>query len=46
MEEGKEILRSLGLNPDEYEGIGNCIVGYADMQPAEKPRKENWVYYI
>ena len=46
MEEGKEILRSLGLNPDEYEGIGNCIVGYADMQPAEKPRKENWVDYI
>ena len=45
-EEGKEILRSLGLNPDEYEGIGNCIVGYADMQPTEKPRKENWVYYI
>ncbi len=45
-EEGKEILRSLGLDPEEYEGIGNCIVGYADMQPTEKPRKENWVYYI
>ena len=45
-EEGKEILRSLGLDPEEYEGIGNCIVGYADMKPTEKPRKENWVYYI
>ena len=30
----------------EYEGIGNCIVGYPDMTPADKPRKENWVYYI
>lgn len=43
--EGKQILRDLGVE-GEYEGIGNCIVGYADMTPAEKPRKENWVYYI
>ena len=45
MEEGKEILRSLGIEGD-YEGIGNCIVGYPDTIPADKPRKENWVYYI
>ena len=45
MEEGKAILKKLGLE-GEYEGIGNCIVGYADMQPTEKPRKDNWVYYI
>ena len=45
MEEGKKILKSLGLE-EEYEGIGNCIVGYPDMTPADKPRKENWVYYI
>ena len=44
-EEGKALLKSLGIE-EEYEGIGNCIVGYPDMQPAEKPRKENWVYYI
>ena len=43
--EGKQILRDLGIE-GEYEGIGNCVVGYADMTPAEKPRKENWVYYI
>jgi nitroreductase len=44
--EGKEILSSLGIEGD-YEGIGNCIVGYADGEkPAAKPRKENWVYYI
>lgn len=38
-------LRTLGIE-GEYEGIGNCIVGYGDIQPQEKPRKENWVYYI
>ena len=43
--EGKALLKELGIE-GEYEGIGNCIVGYADMQPQEKPRKENRVYYI
>lgn len=45
MEEGKAILKSLGIE-GEYEGIGNCVIGYPDMQPQEKPRKENRVYYI
>ncbi|MBO5480066.1 MAG: nitroreductase [Clostridia bacterium] len=45
MEEGKEILRQIGLD-GEYEGIGNCIVGYPDTVPEEKPRKENRIYYI
>ena len=44
-EEGKQILKDLGIEGD-YEGIGNCVVGYPDMTPAEKPRKEKWVYYI
>lgn len=44
-EEGKAILRRLGIL-EEYEGIGNCIVGYADTTPAAKPRKENRIYYI
>ena len=45
-EEGKEILASLGIE-GEWEGIGNCIIGYADGEaPAAKPRKENWVYKI
>ena len=44
--EGKAILEKLGIVGD-YEGIGNCIVGYIDGEyPAEKPRKENRVYYI
>ena len=45
MPEGKEILQRLGLEGD-YEGIGNCVVGYADVVPEEKPRKENRIYYI
>ncbi|MBQ3253179.1 MAG: nitroreductase [Acholeplasmatales bacterium] len=44
--EGKELLESLGIKGD-YEGIGNCILGYVDMEIKEgRPRKENYVYYI
>ncbi len=44
--EGKEILRSLGIEGD-YEGIGHCILGYADMEaPEAAPRKESYVYYV
>ena len=45
-EEGKDILRKLRINPDEYEGIGNCILGYKKEEGNLKPRKENYVYYI
>mgnify|MGYP001083187405 FL=1 len=44
--EGKEILASLGITGD-YEGIGHCILGYADgPEPAAKPRKDSYVYYM
>lgn len=44
--EGKEILQSLGITGD-YEGIGHCILGYADgPEPDAKPRKDSYVYYI
>ena len=44
--EGKEILASLGIT-GEYEGIGNCILGYpAQENPKPAARKENYVYYI
>ena len=43
--EGKQILQSLGIE-EEYEGIGHCLLGYAQTQSAVKPRKDNWVYYI
>ena len=43
-EEGKEILKSLGIEGD-YEGIGHCILGYVDgEEPQCHPRKDNWVY--
>lgn len=43
--EGKAILKSLGIEGD-YEGIGHCVIGYADgAAPAPKPRKANYVYY-
>ena len=44
--EGKEILKSLGIEGD-YEGVGNLILGYAEgALPELKPRKDNYVYYI
>lgn len=46
MPEGKALLEKLGIE-GEYEGVGNCVVGYPDGEvPAVKPRKENWVYYV
>ncbi|MCM1169651.1 MAG: nitroreductase [Bacteroides sp.] len=46
MPEGKELLKEWGIEGD-YEGIGNCIVGYIDgTAPAAKPRKENYVYWV
>ena len=45
-EEGKKILHDLGITGN-YEGIGHCILGYADGdEPAAKPRKENYVYSV
>ena len=45
LDEGREILKSLGIEGD-YEGIGHCIIGYADgEEPTAAPRKENYVYY-
>lgn len=44
--EGKEILKSLGIEGD-YEGIGHLVLGYPAADPAPaKERKENFVYYI
>lgn len=45
-EEGKAILKELGIEGD-YEGIGNCVIGYA-KEPAKEaaPRKADYVHYI
>lgn len=45
-EEGKAILLDLGIDGD-FEGIGHCILGYTDgEEPAPRPRKDNYVYWI
>ncbi len=45
-EEGKALLRSLGIEGD-YEGIGHCILGYAAAEPRPAaPRKETYIYRI
>lgn len=45
-EEGKEILKSLGIEGD-YEGIGHCVLGFADgSAPKAAPRKDSYVYYV
>ncbi len=45
-DEYKKLLCSLGIE-GEYEGIGHCVLGYADGSAAEPaPRKKDYVYYI
>lgn len=42
---GKDFLKSLGVE-EEYEGVGHCILGYAEGDaPAAPARNENRVYY-
>ncbi|MCI6504288.1 MAG: nitroreductase [Prevotella sp.] len=45
-EEGKNILLDLGIT-EEYEGIGNCIIGYAaeDALQPQMPRKGDYVVW-
>lgn len=46
-EEGKQILAELGID-EEYEGIGNCILGYAapDALKPQAERKEDFVVWV
>ena len=42
----QEWLKSLGVD-GEYEGIGNCVLGYVDGEyPVAPLRKENRVFYV
>lgn len=45
--EGKQVLGELGI-ADEYEGIGNCILGYAapDALKPQSLRKEDYVVWV
>ena len=44
-EEGKALLRKCGL-PETLRGVGNCILGYPDEVPADKPRKEGRIVKV
>lgn len=45
-EEGKTLLKKWGVDGD-YAGIGNCILGYRDMElPKAKPRKSDYIYRV
>ena len=47
IEEGKNFLKDLGLDPERYVGIGNCVLGYIKGDyPEAAPRKDNYVYWI
>ncbi|MGM9815510.1 MAG: nitroreductase family protein [Lepagella sp.] len=44
--EGKALLKEWGIEGD-YEGIGNCIIGYSAQEaPQPKPRKPDYIRYI
>ena len=41
IDEGKDILKDLGIDPERYVGIGNCVLGYVKGEyPEAAPRKE------
>lgn len=43
---GKDLLKKLGIE-GEWEGVGHCIIGYADGEvPEASERKEDRVYYV
>ena len=42
---GKSLLKKWGVEGD-WIGIGHCILGYPDEEPAMKTRKENYVTYV
>lgn len=43
--EGKELLKKWGL-PETLRGVGNCILGYADEDPAPKPRADGRIVKV
>ncbi len=43
-DEGKAMMKEWGI-PESYQGIGNCILGYAVEEAPAKPRKEGYVIY-
>ena len=45
-EEGKALKKEWGV-PEEYVGIGHCVLGYRDCEyPQAKPRKDGFVIRV
>ncbi|MDD6771505.1 MAG: nitroreductase [Inconstantimicrobium porci] len=44
-EEGKELMKKWGIT-DNYVGIGNCILGYAEEFVPAKPRKADYIVRV
>ena len=44
-DEGKALMNSWGI-PENYKGIGNCILGYVDTPPADRPRIEGRIICV
>ena len=45
-EYGKQLLNKLGIK-GEYEGVGHCVLGYAEITPTTPlPRKNSYVYFV
>ncbi len=43
--QGKELMKKWGV-PENFIGVGNCIIGYADEEPAPRPRKDGYIIRI
>lgn len=47
IEEGKQLLKGLGIDPERYVGIGNCVMGYMKGDyPEATPRKADYIRWI
>ncbi len=44
-EEGKELLKEWNI-PNNYVGIGHCILGYPEKVEEAKPRKEDYIRFV
>lgn len=44
-DEGRALMKEWGI-PEEYKGVANCILGYVDNPPADRPRHGGRVIII
>ena len=44
--EGRELMKTWGLDPEKYIGVGHCILGYAAEPGKAKQRKEDYIIRV